>query len=72
LHRLRAAQRAYDLGEAAARRMVEQSDRNRAKFVQSLRGRSWTDACLYDLTVDTSIVPIDDAADLIATVSIDN
>lgn len=66
--RVREAQRAYQLDDAGARRMVEQSDRNRAKFVQSLIGRSWTDACLYDLTVDTSVVPIDDAAELVTAV----
>jgi cytidylate kinase len=66
--RVREAQRVYELGEADARRMVEQSDRNRARFVHSLIGRSWTDACLYDLTLDTSVVPIDDAAGLVAAV----
>lgn len=57
--------RVYGLKEADARQMAQRSDRNRARFVQSLIGRSWTDACLYDLTLDTSIVPIELAAELI-------
>jgi cytidylate kinase len=66
--RIREAQRVYSLSEPDARQMVAQSDRNRAKFVQSIVGRLWSDACLYDLTVDTSVVPIDDAAAFITTI----
>jgi cytidylate kinase len=66
--RVHEAQRIYHLDEAAARRMVEQSDQNRARFVQSIVGCPWTHACLYDLTVDTSVVPVDEAADFIAAV----
>ncbi len=61
-------QRAYGLDEAAARGLIRDSDRRRARFVQSLIGRSWTDACLYDITVDTSIVGIDVAAEFIGRV----
>jgi hypothetical protein len=58
----------YGVEPAEARRMLEQSDRDRAKFVESMTGRSWTDACLYDLTVDTSVIPIELATDLIVSV----
>jgi cytidylate kinase len=61
-------QRLYGVSPAEARRMLEQSDRDRAKFVESMTGRSWTDACLYDLTVDTSVIPIELATDLIVSV----
>lgn len=61
-------QRTYHLDEAAARAMVQRSDRNRSRFVQALVGRSWTDACLYDLSFDTSIVAPDLAVDLILRV----
>jgi len=66
--RVAEVQRTYGLDESQARQMVHRSDRNRAGFVHALIGRSWTDACLYDLTVDTSIVRVDLAAELIATV----
>ena len=52
-------ERVYKLDAAAARAMVERSDRNRARFVQSLVQRPWTDACLYDLAVDTSRIAPD-------------
>jgi cytidylate kinase len=61
--RIAEAARVYGLGTASARELVQRSDRQRARFVQGLIGRSWTDACLYDLTVDTSVVPVDLAAD---------
>lgn len=59
-------QRSYGLSEAEAKQLVQRSDRNRAGFVQSIAGRPWTDACLYDLCIDTSIVRLDLAVDLIA------
>ena len=60
--------KAYGLSEPEARVLLEQSDRRRAKFVQGLIGRLWTDACLYDLTVDSSVVPIEMAAGFAAAV----
>lgn len=66
--RIAQAQRVYSLGESAARTMVRRSDQRRRAFVQGLIGRSWSDACLYDLTVDTSVVPMDLAADLLVHV----
>jgi len=63
--RIAEVQRSYGLDEAAARAMVQRSDRNRARFVDALIHRSWTDACLYDLTLDTSVVTVDLAIDLI-------
>jgi cytidylate kinase len=57
--------RIYQLSQEDARAMVERSDRDRARFVQSLTGRSWTDACLYDLTVDTSVFAPDLVVDLL-------
>jgi cytidylate kinase len=58
-HRIAEAQRVYRIDAAAARDMVQRSDRHRARFVQDLIGRSWTDACLYDLTIDSSAVAIE-------------
>jgi cytidylate kinase len=63
--RVMEAARVYSLDSAEARDMVTRSDRNRARFVQSLVGRSWTDACLYDLTFDTSVIPHDTVVDLL-------
>jgi cytidylate kinase len=63
--RIAEVERTYHLEHSAARAMLERSDKDRAHFVQSLIGRSWTDACLYDLTIDTSVVPRDLAVDLL-------
>jgi cytidylate kinase len=63
--RVAEVQRMYGVDVSAAEEMVARSDRNRARFVQSLIGRAWTDACLYDLTVDTSVVAPDLAVDLL-------
>jgi cytidylate kinase len=63
--RIAEVERIYQLSSEDARSMVERSDRNRARFVQSLAGRPWTDACLYDLTVDTSVFAPDLAVDLL-------
>lgn len=67
--RVKELQRAYQLSEADAKQLVQRSDKNRAGFVQSITGRSWTDSCLYDLCVDTSVVAHDAAAALIVAVA---
>jgi CMP/dCMP kinase len=64
-YRVAEVERTYHLDANAARQMVERSDVNRAGFVHSLVGRSWTDACLYDLTLDTAMIPPDAAVDLL-------
>ena len=48
----------YALKLAAARDLIRQSDRRRARFIEGLSGAVWTDARLYDLTVDTSTIDI--------------
>ncbi|HZT78290.1 MAG TPA: cytidylate kinase-like family protein [Vicinamibacterales bacterium] len=59
--RIAEAQRAYHLDQSDARELIRVSDRRRSHFVQSLVGKPWTDACLYDLVVDTSTVGLDAA-----------
>ena len=66
-YRTAEVQRTYELDAAAALAMVERSDRNRSRFVQSLVSRAWTDACLYDLTVDTSRIAPDLVVELLAS-----
>ena len=65
--RIAEVERTYRIDAAAAREMVERSDRDRARFVQSLTKRVWTDACLYDLTIDTSVIAPDLAIDLLVS-----
>jgi len=56
----------YKLDARAAERMVRDSDRARAKFVNALADVQWTDVRGYDLAIDTSATGFDAAADLIA------
>jgi cytidylate kinase len=48
-----------------AEEIARDSDRARSRFVQTLSGRDWCDATLYDLSMDTSVVGLDGAAELI-------
>ena len=43
----------------AAQQMVNDSDRARARFIQTLGALAWTDARGYDLALDTSTVTIE-------------
>lgn len=61
-------QESYGIGEAEARELAERSDRRRGDFVREVRGHGWTDACLYDVSLDTSVVGIDAAAAFIAEI----
>jgi cytidylate kinase len=49
----------------AARQLVERSDKQRARFLQSFHGRSWTDCCNYDICLDTALVGIDATVDFL-------
>ena len=58
----------YGIADAEkAEQVVRESDRARSRFVKTLTGRDWCDAALYDLSMDTSVIGIDGAVDLIAT-----
>jgi len=67
-YRVAEARRAYDLDEKAALELIRASDRRRSQFVQALVGRPWGDACLFDLSVDTSTVGLDTAIALVERV----
>ena len=54
-------------GLDAARSQMEKSDRGRAAFYKQLWKVDVEDPRLYDLTIDTSRMPYDDAAEVVAT-----
>lgn len=62
----RLAEREGD-GLEAARAQMEKSDRGRAAFYKRLWKVDVEDPRLYDLTIDTSRMPYDDAAEVVAT-----
>jgi cytidylate kinase len=47
--------------------VVRDSDRARSRFVRTLTGRDWCDAALYDLSMDTSVVGLDGAVEIVAS-----
>ncbi|MER3420607.1 MAG: hypothetical protein C4290_08845, partial [Chloroflexota bacterium] len=61
--------RAEGISLAQARREIEASDRERARFYQSAYHVNWYDLRLYDLVVDTAVTGIHRAAELIAEVA---
>ena len=66
--RIAETRRAYELDEAAARDLIRTSDKRRSHFVQLLLGRPWGDACLFDLTVDSSPVGLERASAIVTAV----
>jgi cytidylate kinase/L-amino acid N-acyltransferase YncA len=54
---------------AQARREIEVSDRERVRFYQSAYHVNWYDLRLYDLVLDTSVIGVHRAADVIAEVA---
>jgi len=53
--------------QEAARMLIDESDDMRRKYYIEMTGREWTDACNYQIAVDTSIRPLDELADAIVT-----
>ena len=54
------------LNEAAARARIQLKDRDRARYLQARFGRSVDDPLLYDLVINTSVIDLDSAVDLIS------
>jgi len=50
---------------AEAEAVVRDSDAARANFVKTLTRKNWCDATLYDVTLDTSVVGLDRAVDIL-------
>lgn len=55
----------YQVPEATARKMISQSDSNRAAYHQTFTGESWTDATRYDLAIYTAQCGLDQTVELI-------
>lgn len=60
-------QRLYDVTPERAIALVRGSDRERARFAQSVGQTAWTDARAYDLTIDTAAVGLERAIELIVS-----
>lgn len=61
--------RLWNTDDAAARRRLQEDDAKRKAYVREVHGREWRDPHNYHLTIDTSRVSFDQAADLIVTLA---
>lgn len=58
------------MSESAAKKDVEEADKERNKFVANLYNKDVTDPKNYDLTIKTSLsLPVEDAVDIIARIA---
>jgi len=58
-------QKFYQISEKSANEMIIQNDKQRAEYIDSFTGKNWTDARLYDLSINTSNIDIDKCVDII-------
>ena len=48
-----------------ARTMLDESDEMRERYFKAMTGCEWTCAVDYDLAIDTSLLPLDEIAEVI-------
>src|ERR1051325_11478462 len=58
-----------NLTEEKARALITESDRTREIYFNEMTGHDWTCAKNYNLSIDTSLQPLDDIAELIIKLS---
>ena len=58
-----------DLTEAKARELIMESDKTREIYFNEMTGHDWTCAKNYNLSIDTSLMPLEDIAELIGKLS---
>lgn len=63
----RIMERADKVQEKAARTLAEKTDKLRAAYYNFYTDKRWGDAATYDLTFDSSLMPMQDICELIAT-----
>ncbi len=62
--------RVYNAKRKEAVQMIEQSDRDRYRYIRSFTGRDWFDARNYDLAIDTSIIDFASAEEMISSIAL--
>jgi cytidylate kinase len=64
--RARRAMTVYGLqSEQEARELLRHSDRQRAKFIRTFTGRDWNDAAVHHLCVDTGVLGLEVATEIV-------
>ena len=62
---LRSIQLGYAPNEAAAQRLIQESDEMRKKYFAAMTGYEWDCAENYHLTLDTSLLPLEALAEIV-------
>ncbi len=62
-------QELYNLSLPEARRLIQSTDDSRADYLRVITGDDWTDARQYNISLDTSILGLEPAADIIVAVA---
>jgi len=63
--RVERIQQLYNLPNDAATEMVEKSDKDRAAYCKRFTHQEWTNTANYDLSIDTSKIPLEKVVELI-------
>ena len=64
-HRIGLAAKEHALSTAKAAELLDERDRNRAKYHKELYGRDWNDPLHYHMVLNTELLGVDGAADLV-------
>lgn len=64
-HRIKRVQDEHSVNSEEAEKMIEESDRKRAHYIHSFTKQDWSDASLYDLSIDTGRYGIENSVELI-------
>jgi Cytidylate kinase len=59
------AEELYKLAAPEAKKLIEKTDRERARYFQTITGRDWNDIRLYHLAIDTSVIGLEQAKEVI-------
>jgi len=58
-------QKLYDVSERQALKLIESIDKERARYLHAMTGYDWTNALQYQLCLDTSVIGLDKAEEII-------
>ena len=58
-------QKLYDVSERVAGNMIAKSDKERSLYYHTFTKKEWPDATLYDISLDTSKIGLDNSVELI-------
>jgi len=65
--RLQRVQELYTISAREALALIDSTDRTRARYLQTLTGQDWTDTRQYHLAIDTGMVGLSTAEEIVMT-----